>query len=80
MREERADSTHGRACRRRLVVLPLLPSSNHPYSGNFHAFVLYANDDEFKLAQEFVSEMNRKAISLDGTCEFEFFSICLPMS
>ncbi len=37
-------------------------------TGNFHAFILYGNEDEFKAAQEIVDSMNRKAIELDGTC------------
>ncbi|KAF8887199.1 FAD-binding domain-containing protein [Mucidula mucida] len=49
----------------------IAPMTGHVGDGNFHAFILYGNEDEFKAAQEIVDSMNRKAIELDGTCTGE---------
>lgn len=40
----------------------------HVGDGNFHALLLFRNEEEEKLAEKAVSRMIRRAIALDGTC------------
>ncbi|KAH7915577.1 FAD-linked oxidase-like protein [Hygrophoropsis aurantiaca] len=47
------------------------PIAGHVGDGNFHALVLYRNDEELALVREAVGRINRKAIELDGTCTGE---------
>lgn len=41
----------------------------HVGDGNFHALLLFKNDEELALAKEAVHRMVHRAIALDGTCE-----------
>ncbi|TFK19088.1 hypothetical protein FA15DRAFT_674754 [Coprinopsis marcescibilis] len=43
----------------------------HVGDGNFHALILFENDEEFERAQGAVHRMVRRAIALDGTCTGE---------
>lgn len=37
--------------------------------GNFHALILFKNDDEIHNVEEAVHRLVRRAVALDGTCE-----------
>jgi FAD/FMN-containing dehydrogenase len=41
----------------------------HVGDGNFHALILFENDDEFAKAKGAVDRMVWRAIALDGTCK-----------
>ncbi|KAG2009423.1 D-lactate dehydrogenase cytochrome oxidoreductase [Coprinopsis cinerea AmutBmut pab1-1] len=43
----------------------------HVGDGNFHALILFENDDEFGRAKGAVDRMVKRAIALDGTCTGE---------
>ncbi|QLG71416.1 hypothetical protein HG535_0B04580 [Zygotorulaspora mrakii] len=43
----------------------------HAGDGNFHAFIVYSNDEEQKICEDIVERMVRRAIDLDGTCTGE---------
>ncbi|EMD38645.1 hypothetical protein CERSUDRAFT_48196 [Gelatoporia subvermispora B] len=43
----------------------------HVGDGNFHAFILFKNDDELRVVSEAVHRLVHRAISLDGTCTGE---------
>lgn len=43
----------------------------HAGDGNFHAFIVYSNDEEKKICEEIVDNMVRRAIDADGTCTGE---------
>ncbi|KNZ72089.1 D-lactate dehydrogenase [cytochrome], mitochondrial [Termitomyces sp. J132] len=43
----------------------------HVGDGNFHALLLFRNDEEAKIAKAAVSRMVHRAIALDGTCSGE---------
>ncbi|KAH7922547.1 FAD-binding domain-containing protein [Leucogyrophana mollusca] len=47
------------------------PIAGHVGDGNFHALVLYRNEEELALVREAVGRINRKAIELEGTCTGE---------
>ena len=42
----------------------------HVGDGNFHALILFKTDEERERAHEAVRRMVKRAIALDGTCEF----------
>lgn len=42
----------------------------HVGDGNFHALILFKTDEEMAKAKELVHRMVKRAIALDGTCEF----------
>ena len=42
----------------------------HVGDGNFHALILFSNDEEFARARGAVDRMVWRAIALDGTCEY----------
>lgn len=39
-------------------------------TGNFHALLLFRNDEEMKIAREAVHRMVERAIRMEGTCRF----------
>jgi D-lactate dehydrogenase (cytochrome) len=39
------------------------------YTGNFHALLLFQDENEQKIVSEAVHNMVERAIALDGTCE-----------
>ena len=39
-------------------------------TGNFHALLLFRNDEEKTIAREVEHRMVERAIRMDGTCEF----------
>jgi D-lactate dehydrogenase (cytochrome) len=39
-----------------------------PFPGNFHAALIYRNDNEFKKIQNFSKKIVERALELDGTC------------
>jgi D-lactate dehydrogenase (cytochrome) len=41
---------------------------HYSFLGNFHAFILYKDEEELKHANEVVDYMILKALELDGTC------------
>ncbi|GBE86673.1 D-lactate dehydrogenase [cytochrome], mitochondrial [Sparassis crispa] len=43
----------------------------HVGDGNFHALILFKNDDELKVVGDAVHRLIRRAIALDGTCTGE---------
>ncbi|KAJ7590917.1 FAD-linked oxidase-like protein [Mycena floridula] len=43
----------------------------HVGDGNFHALILFKNDEEFAVAKEAVHRMVERALKLDGTCTGE---------
>lgn len=43
----------------------------HAGDGNFHAFIIYNNDEEKKTCEELVDNMVRRAIKAEGTCTGE---------
>lgn len=43
----------------------------HAGDGNFHAFIVYNNDQEKKICEEIVDNMVRRAIDAEGTCTGE---------
>ncbi len=47
----------------------------HVGDGNFHALILFNNEEEHAKTKLAVSRMIKRAIALDGTCEFERFAI-----
>jgi D-lactate dehydrogenase (cytochrome) len=49
------------------LVSPIL---GHVGDGNFHALILFKTDEEKLKAKELVHRMVKRAIALDGTCEF----------
>ena len=44
-------------------------------SGNFHALILFTNDEEFQKVSECVHRLVYRALALDGTCESASFRI-----
>jgi hypothetical protein len=40
------------------------------FPGNFHAALIYRNDNEFKKVQKFSEKIVERALELDGTCTF----------
>jgi D-lactate dehydrogenase (cytochrome) len=42
----------------------------HVGDGNFHALLLFRTDEEYEIAKGAVHRMVKRAIALDGTCEF----------
>ena len=42
----------------------------HVGDGNFHALLLFTNDKELEIARETVHRMVKRALALEGTCEF----------
>jgi FAD/FMN-containing dehydrogenase len=42
----------------------------HVGDGNFHALILFRTDEEYEVAKEAVHRMVKRAIALDGTCEY----------
>ena len=51
----------------------IAPIVGHVGDGNFHALVLFRTDEEKSKADEVVHRMVKRAIALEGTCEFFFF-------
>jgi len=45
----------------------------HVGDGNFHALILFHNDDELKKVNGAVHRLVRRAIDLDGTCMFSYY-------
>ncbi|CAR26138.1 hypothetical protein ZYGR_0E01210 [Zygosaccharomyces rouxii] len=43
----------------------------HAGDGNFHAFLIYKDDEERKICEKIVANMVRRAIDADGTCTGE---------
>lgn len=43
----------------------------HVGDGNFHALLLFTNDEELEIARQAVHRMNERAIGLEGTCTGE---------
>ncbi|KAH9480896.1 D-lactate dehydrogenase [cytochrome], mitochondrial [Psilocybe cubensis] len=43
----------------------------HVGDGNFHALLLFTNDDELKIAQKAAARIVHRAIAMDGTCTGE---------
>lgn len=43
----------------------------HAGDGNFHAFIVYNNDEEKKICEQIVDNMVRRAINAEGTCTGE---------
>jgi D-lactate dehydrogenase (cytochrome) len=44
------------------------PIIGHVGDGNFHALVLYSNDEELERTKALVHRLVKRAISLGGTC------------
>jgi len=42
----------------------------HVGDGNFHAMLLFSTAEEFQKAKGVVDRVVRRAIALDGTCQF----------
>jgi D-lactate dehydrogenase (cytochrome) len=42
----------------------------HVGDGNFHALILFRDDDELKSVREAVHRLVHRALALDGTCKF----------
>jgi D-lactate dehydrogenase (cytochrome) len=53
------------------------PIIGHVGDGNFHALILFKTDEEQEKARELVHRMVKRAIALDGTCEFLFVLLSL---
>ena len=47
--------------------------------GNFHALLLFTNDDELDVARGLVHRMVERAIALDGTCAFILLLLGTPV-
>ena len=52
---------------------PSLDESNCP-TGNFHALLLFRNDEELAIVREAVHRMVERAIKMEGTCKFAFYT------
>lgn len=51
---------------------PLINATvGHAGDGNFHAFLIYKDDNERKICEDIVANMVRRAIDADGTCTGE---------
>jgi hypothetical protein len=52
--------------------LPFAPSldESHWTTGNFHALLLFRNDEELAIVREAVHRMVERAIKMEGTCKF----------
>lgn len=47
----------------------------HVGDGNFHALLLFRNDEEMEVAKAAVKRMVKRAIALDGTCTSPSFAL-----
>lgn len=52
----------------------------HVGDGNFHALILFRNDEELESVTGAVHRLVHRAIALEGTCQFAFHLLLIPLT